>query len=259
MIQTPRDAARSILATLKASFATPLEYVPAKAASFPHLDLPAYAAIQSWMRDNALRRLVDLEVPALSQSPSSLVAPTFTRAFLSADGTVVAQYYQVKPRLGRLALKWATGIFNFRWIAATRMALRTARTRHCTSFETGFSDGGFVITSNAESAGKLTQPPSFDVRFHPYGTTPARMLAEHRIRVAARRTETPATQIVAVADVRQMLAQQRRMAELKSAWRAAQNWISKAEIDALASNSEVADAVYEELQKLRREDAPSRR
>lgn len=144
---------------------------------------------------------------------------------------------------------------NLRWIAATRMALSTARTRHCVSFETEFSDAGFVVTSNAQGAAMLSQPPTFDVRFHPYRTAPADLLADHKARVAARLAAHADARIVPVADVRGMLAQQRRVAELKSAWRAAQNWISREELGKMADNPNVADAVFAELQKLRDEQA----
>jgi hypothetical protein len=256
MINTPRDAARQILEMMQATYAKPLEYAPAVAADFTHLDLPAYGATQAWMKNQGFRRLADLEVPAFSNSPTTLVARTFTRAFASADGATVAEYYQVKPRLGRLAGKWLTGMFNFRWFAATRMALNTLRTRYCTSFETEFDDGVMLISSNAQAAAMISNPPSIDVRFHPYGTAPALLLAEHTARVQARLAATPGARVVAVGNIRQLQAMQGRQWAQKSAWRAAKDWISKAEVAAMASNPEVADAVYAELQQLQRERTP---
>jgi hypothetical protein len=251
MTHTARDAALHILETLQAVYATPLEFVPARAPDFPHLDLPAYAASRAWMQAHGFRHLVDLEMPALTNNPRTLMARSFTRAYAANDGTAVAEYYQFMVRRDRLLRQWLTGMRNWRWIAATRFALGALVTRHCTGFETEFDDGGFVVTSNAESAAKITAPPSMDILFLPHGTDPGEVLAAHRARVAARSARLPDARPMPVADVRQMLAQQRRMAEQKSAWRAAQEWVSKAEIDAMSSNPAVADEVFAELRKLR--------
>ena len=252
-----REAALRILETLQAVYATPLEYVPARAPDFPHLDLPAYAASRAWMQEHGFRHLVDLEMPALSNNPRTLMARSFTRAYAAVDGTAVAEYYQFMVRRDRLFQQWATGMRNLRWIAATRFALGALSTRHCTGFETEFDDGGFVATSNAESAAKLTAPPSMDILHLPIGADPGDVLAAHKARVASRLARLPQARLLHVTDVRQMLAQQRRMAEQKSAWRAAQDWVTKDELHSMGSNPAVADEVFAELRKLRAEAATS--
>jgi hypothetical protein len=249
-LQSARDAAVRILASLKATYSAPLEAVPVAEADFAHLDLPAYAAFRLWAEGEALRYLGDLEFPALSNSPTTVIARTMVRAHLSTDGTVSAEYYQVKPRVDRVLKKLLTGLMNLRWIAAPAWTLRALKTRHCVSFYNEFDDGSFVATSNAETAGRLSSPPSIDVKFFAYGTARSVLLEAHRQRVQAKLTAGSGCRASAAHDLTGVLARQRRLSQKKNAYRAAQDWISKAELNVMAKNRELADAVYAEIQKL---------
>ena len=62
MMQTPRDAARQILDTIRAHYEHPTEYAPTRATDFLHLDLDAYRSNESWMKQNGFTRVGDLEI-----------------------------------------------------------------------------------------------------------------------------------------------------------------------------------------------------
>jgi hypothetical protein len=253
MLQTPRDSAVRILEMMKAVYQETLEFIPAFAADFPHLDLPAYEAFKTWAEGQSLRHLADIEFPALSNNQTTVVARTMVRIHLSADGSNVAEYYQVKPRIGRVLKRLGTGLLNLRWIDTPRWVLRILRTRHCVSFETEFDDGSFLVTSNAESAGMLSSPPSVDALYMPYNTAPQALLESHGRRVLAKLAARPQHRAIVVADFAGAREQQRRLSEQKRAYRAAQDWISKTELNAMTDNRELADTVFAELKKLQME------
>jgi len=256
--QTPRDAAVHILASLKATYSAPLKFVLASEADFAHLDLPAYAEFRTWAEGQSFRYLADIEFPALSNNSTTPVARAMVRTHLSADGTVGAEYFQVKPRIDRVLKRLATGLLNLRWIDTPRWVWRMLKTKNCASFETEFDDGTFVASSNAEAAGLLSLPPSIDTVFMPYGTPPQELLDAHRARVRLKLQNQPQCRAIVVTDLAGVREQQHRMSGQKNAYRAAQQWISKAELNAMTGNRELADAVFEEMRKLQAGPMPDK-
>jgi len=250
MLNSPQDAARKILELMKATYQRPLEYVPADEADFSHLDLPAYRAFAAWTGRRGFRVLGDLEIPAVSNQPGSVLARTFIRASVSPDGATLCEYYQIKPRVGRVLRRYLIGLINLRWIASTRWMLGAMRTRHCVGFETEFDDGDFILTSNAQAAGVIGLPPTIDSQVFDYGEAPAVLLKAHQTRVKARLGALPGVHRVKLGGVDDLLAQQHRQSVQKSTFRMAQEWITRAEVGAMAGNADVAAAVYAEVRKL---------
>lgn len=256
--KTPREAAVHILASLKATYSTPLEFVLAAESDFAHLDLPAYAGFRAWAERQSLHYLADIEFPALSGNPTTPVARAMVRTHLSADGTVGAEYYQVKPRIDRVLKRLAAGLLNLRWIDTPRWAWRMLKTKHCVSFVSGFDDGTFVVTSNAEAAGMLSSPPTIDSVFVPYSTSPQILLDAHHARVSLKLQNQTRCRALAVNDLAGVREQQRRLSAQKNAYRAAQQWLSKAELNAMTGNRELADTVYAEMRKLQAGKMPDK-
>lgn len=248
--QTPRDAALRILELLKTTYSAPLEFVLAAEADFPHLDLPAYAAFRAWAESQSLNYLADIEFPALTNNPDTAIARTMARIHLSADGTTGVEYYQVKPRLDRVMEKFVTGMLNLRWIDTPRWVLGMLRTKHCVSFEAEFDDGSFIVTSNAHAAGLLSSPPTVDAVFMPYDMAPRELLDAQQARVRLKLSSQPGCRAIVVTDLAGAREQQQRLSAQKNAYRAAQQWLSKAELNAMTGNRELADAVYAEMRKL---------
>ncbi len=253
MLGTPQEAARQILETMRRTYDAPLEIVPASAADFGHLDLSAYADFGAWVEAQSFRHVADLEFRVLSQESRTFFARSMTRAFSSADGTISADYYQIKPRIWRVARKLTTGLLNLRWIDSPAWAFKTLRTRQCVGFGSEFDDGSFIVTSNAETAGLISSPPSVDSLFFPFRTAPLTLLNAHKSRVASKLANFPGCRAIVVEDPAGLLQQYRRLIEEKRSYRAKLGWISKAEIDSMTNSPELAGAVYAELKKLRSE------
>lgn len=244
-----QDAARRILDNLRRTHQGNMTFVPAQEAEFGHLDLEHYRRLRAALEKQGFRHLCDLEILEVTNAPGTLLARTFIRALASADGAIAAEYYQVRPRLGRLLQLLLKGLLNGRWLAAPRMALAQLSTKHCCGFDTELSDGTFITTSNAQAAGLLSLPASVQSEFFPYGTGVAFLLQRHREKLAAALAATPGVRAVPVRTQADLLATQARLKQKKDAHRAALNWVSREEMQRFAGNRELAEAVYAEVQR----------
>lgn len=250
MTSSIQQAAQRIIASMQRAYGGGSTYLDAKEADFTHLDLRAYRDFQGEHEAQDFRHLRDFEIAEISNSPTTLIARTFIRAMVSPDGDAVVEYYQVKPRMGRLVRKLLRGLANGRWLDTPRFFFRTLKTKHCVGYESELSNGDFITTSNAESAGKLSLPPTIDSEFHPYGTSPAVLTRRHRERLSARSAVTHDLRPRVVRTVEDLLRMQHRLKQQKDAYRATVKWVTQAELEKLSpGNPRLAASVYEEVRR----------
>lgn len=126
------------------------------------LDPNFYTTTTTALQALGFRRMADYVNCHLEKAaPWSKVV---TRAFLSADGTVIGFVYNVR-------------------FDSSHGGSQTANTEspdfRTTEFETELSDGTFVQTSNATSAGKTLEIPGISRRFFPRTLPPGDLLANH--------------------------------------------------------------------------------
>lgn len=250
MTHSIQQAAQRIIASMQRTYGGEHTRLDANEADFRHLNLRVYRDFQNQHGAQGFRHLRDFEIAEISNSPTTFVARTFIRSMVSADGGTIAYYYQVKPRLGRLVRHLLRGLKNGRWIDTPRFVLRTLKTKHCNDYESELSNGNFVTTSNAESAGKLSQPSTIDSEFHPYGTSPGVLANRHRQRLDAYFASTPDVRSCLVRTVEDLTQMQRRLKAQKDAYRAAVKWVTQADLERMSSgNPLLAEAVYEEIRR----------
>lgn len=250
MSDSVREGARRILASMRGTFGGPATLVPVDETALPHLDLARYRSFRSDMEAAGFRYLADLEMLELSRSPTMLMARTMLRNLVSADGTIVADYYQVKPRVGRYLRALFRGLVNGRFAAASRMFVHGMKTRHCAGFETEFTDGRFLVTSNAHSASKISGPPTIESKFFAFGTPVDVVLDAHRARLAEILRDGGGVEPVRMSTTSELLKMYERQSTQKSAYRASVQWVTKDELHKMSSNPAVADAVFEEVLNL---------
>jgi hypothetical protein len=251
MSKSAAEAAMAIVATMKGVYSAPHTVVPADEAQFKHLQLPGYRFFKSLMEAQGFKYVADLEILQVSQSPTSLIARTMIRSMLSQNGHVLAAYYQVRPRIWRRLKLLGRGLLNLRLFDAPQNFLKGMRTRHCVGFETEFDDGRFLITSNAESASKVSMPLSIQRVFFPYGTPPSVVYSAHAKRLADMVDGSQGPKPVVIESLTDLLQMQKRQNAQKIAHRAAVQWVTKSELEGMSNgNPDVADAVFEEVQKL---------
>ena len=161
----------------------------------------------------------------------------FIRLCLNYDGTVQSAFYQIKPRIWWRILLWLT---------------RTRLSRSI-DFETEFSDGSFVMTSNAEGAAVWDSPPLIFAEFLPAQTPLKTLLEKHRTRIAEH-ADTTGAQPLECRTLKEMLESQHRMEEIKSEFRRRVGWAKKSEWDKIAVRPHsTTDEIYGEFTKLRNE------
>lgn len=245
MLDTPKEVAAKILAKMRELGTQSTTLVPARLENFPYLDAAAYASAQTRLERASFRHLGDLELLEVSRSPGTLILPTAIRAMASDDGNISSEFYEVRNRRSKLLGLLLKGLVNFRWLDAPVWFTGAMRIRHCAGFETEFTDGSWVATSNSEGAAAISSPPSIDARFFPYATSFDVLLEHHRQKVRAK--------LAAGAEVRpchsldEFVAAQVRMRQVKNAYRHSIDWLTRGELHAMSTEPKLADAVFEEI------------
>lgn len=248
-------AAKSIVESMKHMYSTPHTIVPIDEKDFGHLALSEYKFFRDTMEAEGFKYLADLEILEVSNSPTSVIARTMIRSLISNDGAIATNYYQVMPNIFRRLKLLLRGIINLRWIAAPKNFMHAMKTRHCIDFETEFSDDTFLITTNAETAGLISGPPTIENHFFPYGTPYTVLLKAHRARLQVILHNNQGLSPKAHQSLPDILQMQKRQNAQKMAHRATMQWVTQSELQGLSpGNTELANTVFDEVQKLLNED-----
>jgi hypothetical protein len=178
--------------------------------------------------------------------------------FLSADGRIVAGYYQVRPRIRRVLRNLLQGLANLRWIDAPSFAVSALIPRHVFEFESELSNGGFVTTSNAEGASLVEGPPTVDAAFLQYRTPAAILLREHEHRLRSRLVTDRAVSLIAHSNLDEVRQMGLRLHAQKSAYRASIQWVSRTEMRTMSSDARLADEIFADVQTLLRQQGTDR-
>lgn len=169
-IFTPKRAARKIVATSKAIYSAPHEVVEVRASTFRDLDHRFYDATRVELEALGFRFLADIEDLTLSRQFPSM--RTFIRSLTGDQGTISAAIYQLKFR----------GFYRILQLAGL-----LARRPFFVDFETEFSDGTFLATSNTAETDLNSAVPEIH-RYRLAQAAPvAQLLAVHREQLELRR------------------------------------------------------------------------
>ncbi len=251
------QAARTILKSLRATYSgEPRTRAPADEKDFGHLDLAAYRRFRTDMEARGFRFLGDYEVVDVTRASSGLMTRTFVRTLVSADGTVVCGYGQVKQRLGKRLRILFSELMDGRGKTAWEEFKRAIALQHNVTASTDFEDGRSVYATNAEGAGKIANPPAVEAHLFPQGTPVTALLEALDQRNRELRAEHPDGRPIAVPTLEKLFELQDRAVAQKAAYRKSVGWITRDELLAMANgNDHYADAVYGEIQKQLTEEA----
>lgn len=231
---TTREGAEKILAHIEAIYQPQHDWVPVREAEFSHLDLGFYRKTRLQLEEAGFVHLEDCEDLTLERAPANMLRRVLVRVLLSKDGTITAALYHPK-------LKSA-----FMRIVLFVLGRRLGR---ITDFETEFSDGSYICTTNAMAAQAIALPALIDSEFLPVRTPAMEILQRHRARVEQRiqRSGLRPKTFRTVAEAR---ASQHRMEAIKAAFRGQIGGVTQAELEAL-SNAKLAAEVHAEIRRLR--------
>jgi hypothetical protein len=188
---------------------------------FPHPKLSAGdTEFYDQSRDELLQRGFILlgDLRDASAPRGSAIHKTPVRVLVDAKGTIMV----------------TVAVVQFPIAERLRNELSGLPTDGTIDLETEFSDGRFILTSNAESAGLIDFPPQIDTRFFRAGTKIATLLREHRRRVRARLLAHPRLSVRTVSAVREYGESQARQGELKAQFKKKNGYVSEREVRRIA-------------------------
>lgn len=231
--------AQEILVLIEASYKPTHNYVEVESRLFRHLDLSFYEQTTQRLCAQSFRKLADVEDTTLSASPGNVLMPVMIRSLVSSDGSIMASIYH--PRIKPLRLRFLL------WIMRKRLD-------KVVDMETEFTDGSFLVTSNAASAAGMDMPTWINAEFLPVSTSVDAVYQEHLNRLRAHLQNHPHITTKKIDTYEQLVASQNRMNALKAAFRGEIGGVSRKELERLSGKrqdlaAEVHAALNKELEK----------
>jgi hypothetical protein len=156
------------------------------------------------------------------------------------------------PNWNRLFPLLLKGLLGFRWIAMPVFIWSVRKPRLLLDLETEFTDGTFLVTSNAMDAGLVSVPPTIDAVYLPYETALVDVYKTHRERLDSTLSSHSNKQVCMLNSSDDVITMQKRLKQLKDAWRVANDWLTRPEAMGMSSNPQVAEQIYREIEKLRK-------
>jgi len=209
-------AAEDILRHVQACYQPTHRYVSVNLRDFRHVDQRFYAETQRFLEKEGFAHLTDEEDETLRDAPGSVLRRVPVRVMISREGHVSAGFYH--PRA-----KFWSSILLF---------LMRAKLGRTIDFETEYSDGSFIVTSNAESAAAMHSPPMVHTEYFPVATKVDYLLERHRLKMKVYGEVNPDVRPCLIRSVEEMRASQNRLNAVKAAFR-----------------EEIGDVTLEELER----------
>jgi hypothetical protein len=238
-----RMLAKDIVDQVKKGFAPVHQYRDVDPNDFSHLDLSYYVQARTLLEQHGFTFLADQENITLRNTFSDI--KTFIRFMLGGNGTTIACLYHPKP--------------NF--LIKLVMKLTRARIGRTADFDTEFSDGAFVCTSNAEMAGALNTPPQIHVELLPAETPITDVLELHNRRVQQYCQENNVEPLT-FDSIDEVHDSQNRQETLKAEFRKSIGWVTRDELENCYKKDPKAsgkyrrhlDEIHEEIENINRND-----
>lgn len=227
--------ARNVLKTLEATYSPTHRYVAADLRDFKHLDRKYYERTKSWLESEHFQFLADEQDETLANAPGNTLRRLLIRTMVSHDGHIQASFYHP-----RLKFWYAVLLFFFR-VKVTKTI----------DLETEFSDGSFLVTSNAGAAASpMESPPTLHTEYLPQNTPPAKVLETHRIRLRAHSTGAADLRPLTIQTQAEMRASQNRQNAIKAAFRHVIGGMSVEELVKCGAKPADAAAIQQRIREL---------
>ena len=228
--------AQRLLANIEATYVPTHNYVEVSASDFPHLNLRFYDQVRDDLKKAGYRYISDLEDTSISSAPGTVLKRIMIRTMLSSDGSVMAAAYDLKVK----------------FFARVVLALLRRTPRPVIDFETEYSNGSFLVTTNAEAASAIKTPPMVMTEYLPASTPTEAILRAHIERMQAFQSALPEATPKTQRTQADMLIAQNRMNALKAAYREQLGGISAEELAALSVGwSDVHLTMHKKIQAIR--------
>lgn len=191
------------------------DYAASQLASYPKFMREHAQAVSSALGAQGFRVIGDYEPLHLAEQ---LGKPTLVRIYAAADGITCGASYRIEPR-------WPG------WIAFLFLKLSGKWQRPAVvELETGFDDGGFLITNNAGTTSPFAYRGKLDLSALVAGTAPAVVHARHRERIERYRREHPHATAERVDTEERVMALQARVSAAKNEFRRSIGYVEENEL-----------------------------
>ena len=199
------------------------EYATVDAKQFKHLDLAFYEQSQLLLETHGYRFLADRENLTLRRQSGLRI---LIRVMVSGDGVTAAE-------IGHLRQRW-----YWRCLGVKGCKLL--------GLESKFSSGEWVVTTNAQEAGALDQPPGVDAIHLSVDTCLETLIESHAKRVASYLNKHPGVEPVRMETVEDVERFQAELQKVKAEHRR-QTGLTKAELQRISGRgpSEEMDILHE--------------
>ncbi len=229
-----RKDAEELLDSVRLSYSAEHEYVEVYSGDFKFLDLKYYDKTSDTLSGLNFRYLGDMEDRTLSKAWPKL--RTFFRSMISHDGVIQAFFYHMT------AVGW--------WRIQVWLGL--LKSTKALDFETEFTDGCFISTTNAIIASAMTQPPEIKREYYSPKMSAEDLLEIHKQRVRSYLGDTTGIACVRINSLEEAIISQRRGDVLKAAHRdQIQGGLLPEEMDSIAKGRRgIGREVLEKMQEL---------
>lgn len=173
------------------------ELQPVRAIDFKHLDLAFYQNHQRRLEQKRFRHISDLEDVGVGGARNA--RRTFLRFMVDEGETILANVYHFMPS----------------WIGR----VKGDRGSKVVEFETQFSDGSWICTSNAESAGGLPLPMEIEALYLAASSTLEELLHMHAVRIEQHLAARCGLQGVQVKTCEDVIRSQQQQQAIKALFR----------------------------------------
>ena len=187
------------------------------------------------METQGFRHLGDYEHADLKGTPQD--TGCFLRVAASGEGLMTGSMYHFRPQV--------------RWLRLIMLVLNRGGMKFV-DFQTEFSDGSFMTTSNAEMAGTMKSPSSIDARFLPAKTPPQELLPLHLKRITEHLKKNPELTVREVRTLEDAFAAEERQDAVKAAFRQELGGMTREELFAHATTPakiEAAEKLWARMQE----------
>lgn len=226
------SAAGQILAQIRATYVPTHNYIEVSPAEFRHLNLRFYERTLSSLAKAGFRHLADFEDTTLTSVPGSILPRIMIRSMLSSDGTIMAAAYDPKVKL----------------IWRILLVLLRKKLKPVIDFETEYSDGTYVVTSNGEMASSIKIPPMVIAEYLPAGTPVRDVLARHMQCLEAVEAVNPSAVRRSFSTREDVVLAQNRMNAIKAAYREELGGVTLEELQAtFGKQSDLSRKIHEKM------------
>lgn len=215
----------------------PPDYAATPLASYPKFMREHAQAVSTALGAQGFRVIGDFEPLHLAEQ---LGRPTLVRVYAAGDGITCGASYRIEP-------KWPG------WIAFLFLKLSGKWRRPAVvELETGFDDGGFLITNNAGTASPFGYRGKLDLVALVADTPPAVVFSRHRERIDRYRREHPNATAERVDTEERVMALQARVSAAKNDYRQSIGYVEENELRQLlgAHYERLAQRVRAKLEQI---------